>query len=343
MKHVLVIPGDGIGPEVVKPSIDIIRNLADGIDFEYAEAGKKYYEKTGESISKDTLAKAKAADAIFFGATTSVREVAYKSPIMTLRQRLDLFANVRPIKSILPGMKNIDMVIVRENTEGLYTQNEEEDLDGVTTYRRVSRIGCERIVKFAFSWCKQNSCKKIVCVHKANVLRASDGLFLDIFKTEATKNKKIDSFDMLVDATAMKMVMKPEDFDAIVTLNLYGDILSDLGAGLVGGLGFVPSANIGAKHAMFEPAHGSAPDIAGKGIANPIAALMSSKMMLDYLGFKKEGQILSDAIEKTIVIHRDTIDAEGRCKTASCIDALKMTLNEFMHDRQSQPKSKTKA
>lgn len=335
MKRVLVIPGDGIGPEVILPTVNVIRNMATDIDFEFVEAGKKAFEKYGEAISEGVIEKARKADAVFFGATTTIKDEKYRSPILALRHELDLYANVRPIKALLPAMKNIDMVIIRENTEGLYSGREEQDLDGITTFRRVSTWGCQRIIKFAFAWCKQNGRKKLACVHKANVLRLSDGLFLDIFRNEASKNRKIEAQDMLVDATAMKMVMIPEDFDAIVTLNLYGDILSDLAAGLVGGLGFAPSANIGSKHALFEPAHGSAPDIAGKGIANPFAALMSGRMMLDYLGYKKGGQILGNAIEKTIASGRDLFDQQGRCNTSVVIENLKSNLEIAKHPKKS--------
>jgi len=323
MKHVLVIPGDGIGPEVILPSVAVIREITDAIDFEFVESGKKAFEKYGEAISEEVLDKARKADAIFFGATTTVKDSKYKSPILTLRYELDLYANVRPAKALLPGMRKVDIAIIRENTEGLYTGREERDLDGVTTFRRVSVKGCERIAKFAFSWCKQNSRKKIVCVHKSNVLKMSDGLFLDMFNAEAARNRKITSSEMLIDSTAMKMVMIPEEFDTIVTLNMYGDILSDLAAGMIGGLGFLPSANIGKERALFEPAHGSAPDIAGKGIANPFATLLSGKMMLDYLGLKKEAQVLAFSIEKTISNGSALFDADGRCNTKSVIDAVR--------------------
>lgn len=336
MKHVLVIPGDGIGPDVIIPSVAAIRELTDAIDFEFVESGKKAFEKYGEAISDDVLDKARRADAIFFGATTTVRDPKYRSPILTLRYELDLYANVRPAKALLPGMRKLDIAIIRENTEGLYTGREERDLDGVTSFRRVSAKGCERIVKFAFSWCKQNSRKKITCVQKSNVLRMSDGLFLDIFNSEAARNRKIASSDMLVDSTAMKMVMMPEDFDTIVTLNLYGDILSDLAAGMIGGLGFLPSANIGEKRALFEPAHGSAPDIAGKGISNPFAALLSGRMMLDHLGFKKEARSLSGSIEKTIASDTKIIDAEGRCNTEEIFKKITLNLDSSKKPKKSQ-------
>ena len=326
MKHVLAIPGDGIGPEVIIPSVEVIRAITGEIDFEFVEAGEKAFKKSGKSITDEMIEKAAESDAVFFGATTSVRDPGYKSPILELRYGLDLYANIRPVKSLLPGIRNIDLVVIRENTEGLYSGVEERDLDGVTTFRRVTNKGCTRIVKFAFAWCKQHSRKKIACVHKSNVLRLSDGMFLDVFNSEAAKNKKIRSYEMLVDSAAMRMAMIPEEIDAIVTLNLYGDILSDLAAGLVGGLGFVPSANIGEEHALFEPAHGSAPDIAGKGIANPFAALMSGQMMLEYLGLKKESQQLSSAITKTIGETKDLFDEEGRCTTDEAIDAVRSNL-----------------
>lgn len=326
MKHVLAIPGDGIGPEVIIPSVEIIRAITSEIDFEFVEAGMKAFEKTGTAISEEIMDKAAKSDAVFFGATTSVRDPGYKSPILELRYGLDLYANVRPAKALLPGMKKIDLLVIRENTEGLYSGVEEQDLDGVTTFRRVTNKGCTRIIKFAFTWCKQHSRKKLACVHKSNVLKLSDGMFLDVFNSEAAKNKKIRSYEMLVDSTAMRMAMIPEEIDAIVTLNLYGDILSDLAAGLVGGLGFVPSANIGENHALFEPAHGSAPDIAGKGIANPFAALMSGQMMMEYLGMKKESQMLSNSIIKTVTETKDLFDKEGRCSTKRAIDVVRSNL-----------------
>lgn len=328
MKRVVVIPGDGIGPEVILPSVDVISTLTEEIDFEFAEAGKATFKKTGEAISAEAMEMAEKADAVFFGATTSVRDPVYKSPILELRRKLDLYANVRPLRSLVPGKREVDMIIIRENTEGLYSGVEERDMEGVTTLRRITDEGCKRIVKFAFAWCAQHSRKKLICVHKSNVLKSSDGLFLDVFYIEAKKNKNrnVLSMDMLIDSTAMRMVMTPKDLDVIVTLNLYGDILSDLGAGLIGGLGFAPSANIGEKHALFEPAHGSAPDIAGKGIANPFAALMSGQMMLEHFGMNKEGRLLSNAIEKTVSENQGLFDREGRCNTLKAIEGVKANI-----------------
>ncbi len=326
MKKVLVIPGDGIGPEVIIPTVSVIRELTGAIDFEFVEAGKRAFEQYGDAISDETLEKAKSADAIFFGATTSVRDPKYRSPILALRHELDLYANVRPAKNLLPGSRKVDIAIIRENTEGLYSGREEQDLDGVTTFRRVTSKGCTRIVKFAFSWCRANSRKRIACVHKSNVLKLSDGMFLDIFRAEAAKYKKVLSSDMLVDSTAMRMVMVPEEFDTIVTLNLYGDILSDLVAGMIGGLGFLPSANIGDEKALFEPAHGSAPDIAGKGVANPVAAMLSGAMMLDYLDLKKESKTLSDAVVRGMAERKGAMTELGCVKTDDCVSAVRTKL-----------------
>lgn len=315
MKHVLVIPGDGIGPEVILPTVDILSSITQSLEFEIRNAGRGEFQKSGTAISDELIEKARAADAILFGAASSVRDENYKSPILCLRKELDLFANIRIARNILPSQRQADIVIIRENTEGLYTGKEEKDEAGVTTLRRVSAYACERVVRFSFDWCKKHSRKKILCAHKANVLRLSDGLFLDIFNLEARKNPEISTSDALIDSTSMKLVMAPEEFDTIVTLNLYGDILSDIAAGIIGGLGFMPSANIGPKNALFEPAHGSAPDIEGKGAANPVATLLSAAMMLDYLGYEKESKALGSATERVARDSSSLFDKNGRCYT----------------------------
>jgi len=326
MKHVLVIPGDGIGPEVILPTMKVISTIAPSIEFEIEHAGRDEFLRTGTSISEELIDKARSADAILFGATTSVRDERYRSPILTLRKELGLFANLRIAKTIVNSEKRIDIAIIRENTEGLYAGEEKKDDLGVTTLRRVSKDACERIARFALEWCVKNGRKKLLCAHKANVLRLSDGLFLDIFNSQATRYPDVQSSDALIDSTAMRMVMTPEEFDSIVTLNLYGDILSDLAAGLVGGLGFMPSANIGSNNALFEPAHGSAPDIAGKGLANPFASLLSGAMMLDYLDMKRESRALISSIEK-MANRNDPVDRLGRCNTKNVIAGILKNLN----------------
>jgi len=335
MKKVLVIPGDGIGPEVILPCIDILSNLDEDIDFRIESAGKQRFEITGESIAEETIDFAKEADAILFGATESCRDNEYRSPVLRLRKELALFACVRPVRSIKTGSREIDMTIIRESTEGLYTQDEERDGDGVTTRRRVTERGCRRIVDFAFEWCEKHSRERLTCVHKANVLKISDGLFLDIFNDISNDHPEIEADDILVDAAASKMVMSPSRFDTIVTLNLYGDVLSDLAAGLVGGLGFVPSANIGKDRAMFEPSHGAAPDIAGKGIANPYAALLSAGMMLEYIGHYDVATKLGNAIEKALKEDLEFIDDEGRCDTGAVFQSVRRWSKESSAERSS--------
>lgn len=328
MKHILVIPGDGIGPEVILPTVDILSSMASSLEFEIRNAGKGEFQKSGEAISDDLIERAGASDAILFGATSYVRDEGYRSPILCLRKELGLFANIRIARSILPSRTRVDIVIIRENTEGLYTEKEEKDEMGVTTLRRVSMSACERIVKFSFDWCKKHKRKKLLCVHKANVLRHSDGLFLDIFNVEAQKNPEISVSDALIDSASMKLVMAPEEFDTIVTLNLYGDILSDIAAGIIGGLGFMPSANIGQKNALFEPAHGSAPDIEGKGVANPVATLLAATMMLDYLGYEKESRDLKYAIESVARDSSSIFDRNGRCNTNLVFENIIRRLSE---------------
>lgn len=325
MKHVLVIPGDGIGPEVIVPAVEILSELVPGIDIEYVSAGKTLFEAEGISILEETIETARKADAILFGATETVYTNAYRSPVLDLRQKLDLYANMRIIRELRPDRKKIDFTIFRENTEGMYTRDEEQLPGEVITRRRVSEKACRRISDFSMSYCREHGIAEIVCVHKANVLRLSDGLFLRIFREIASGYDDIRSSDMLVDASAMKIVMAPESFRAIATLNLYGDILSDLGAGLVGGLGFVPSANIGENNAMFEPAHGSAPDIAGKGIANPFAAILSSAMLLDYIDFRNESDILFEAVKRAA--SEVEVDKNGRCKTVSAVESVKTMIS----------------
>jgi methanogen homoisocitrate dehydrogenase len=326
MKHVLVIPGDGIGPEVILPTVKVLSTIAPSLEFEIRHAGKDEFLRTGTSISEELIDNARSADAILFGATTCVRDDRYRSPILVLRKELGLFANVRIAKNLIRSEKRIDIVVIRENTEGLYTGKEEMDDHGVTTFRRISKDACARIVRFAFDWCVKNDRRKILCAHKANVLRLSDGLFLDTFKTEAMRYPDIQASDALIDSTAMKMVMTPEEFDVLVTLNLYGDILSDLAAGLIGGLGFMPSANFGTRNALFEPAHGSAPDIVGKGLANPFASLLSGAMLLEYFDMKHESRALISSIEKT-ANQIELVDRLGRCNTTNVIAGILENLN----------------
>lgn len=284
MYDIAVIPGDGIGKEVMDAAISILDVLDVEFNYKMAFAGNECFKKTGTTIPEETVKSAKNSDAVLFGAVTTVP--GQKSAILTLRKELDLYANVRPVKSFLGvnGVFNdLDFVIIRENTEGLYSGIEEETKEGATAFRVITRKASKRICRFAFEYAKVTSRNKVTAIHKANVLKKTDGLFKETFYSVAQDFKDIEADDRYVDATAMFLITNPYMFDVIVTTNLFGDILSDEGAGLVGGLGIIPSANIGEKNALFEPVHGSGPDIAGKGIANPSAMILSSVMMLRYL------------------------------------------------------------
>ena len=297
MYDIIVIPGDGIGIEVSNATLTVLEALDIEFNFTEAHAGLECFQSTGTTIPSETINLSRKADATLFGAVTTVP--GQKSAIITLRKALDLFANIRPIKSfegINSLYNNLDMVIIRENSEGLYSGIEDITKDGATALRVISRKACERISKFAFEYSRKYNRKKVTAVHKANVLKKTDGIFKDTFYQVSKEYKDIFADDKYVDATAMFLITKPLEFDVIVTTNLFGDILSDEGAGLVGGLGLAPSANIGENNALFEPVHGSAPDIAGKNISNPLAMLFSAVMMLDYLEENYEARRLENAI-----------------------------------------------
>ncbi len=320
MKRICVLPGDGIGPEVTEAAVVVLQAASDELEFEYAEIGASAYNKTGSYLPDETMDLMRSSDSCLFGAVTTPATPDYDSPVLRFRKELELFANVRPIRSIVrqPTRPSIDAVIVRENTEGLYTQNEIFDDEGVTTLRKVTRKGCERIVDFGIGYARSHARKRITCVHKSNVLRASDGLFVDIFRQMADSMGEGLSFDdQLVDSAAMRLVTAPSSFDVIITLNLYGDILSDVAAGVAGGLGFAPSGNIGKKHSVFEPAHGSAPDIAGQNVANPTAAILAGAMMLEHLGMQEQSDIVQKSVSSVYASGHLTVDVGGRHGTAS--------------------------
>jgi len=325
MKRICVLPGDGVGPEVVSSAVMILEQVADKCEFVYADIGQSAYNKTGSYLPAETLDLMRSCDSSLFGAVTSSDAPGYGSPVLKFRKELDLYANVRPVKTLVPRQlaPQIDVVIVRENSEGLYTRNEVVDDAGVTTMRRVTRRGSERIVDYAIAYARANGRNKITCVHKANVLRESDGLFVAVFRDlMKAKGKGLQSEEQLVDSAAMKLVTDPAQFDVIVTLNLYGDILSDVAAGVAGGLGFAPSGNMGPENSVFEPAHGSAPDIAGKGIANPTAAVLSGAMMLDHLGMVEEAQRVEEAVAEFYSSGHLTQDIGGRHGSKSYTDHL---------------------
>lgn len=299
MYKIVVIPGDGIGKEVMEATLHVLEALDVDFDYTFADAGDECAEKTGIPLPQETIDVIKASRACLFGAAgESAADV-----IVRLRQELDLYVNLRPVKSY-PGTSslfdNVDFVIVRENTEGLYIGLEESTDDGATATRVITRKASERICRFAFDYAKKTGRGKLTAVHKANVLRKTDGLFKETFYDVAKDYPEMELDDRYVDATAMFFITKPEMFDVIVTTNLYGDILSDEGAGLVGGLGLIPSANIGEKQGLFEPVHGSAPQLAGKGTANPSAMILSAVLMLDYLDETEAARKLENALVKVL-------------------------------------------
>jgi isopropylmalate/isohomocitrate dehydrogenase-like protein len=317
MYNITLIPGDGIGPEVTEALLHVLEIMDIELDYTLAYAGDACYNKTGTTIPDETLSKAKKADATLFGSVTTVP--GHKSAIISLRNELDLYANLRPVKSyqgINCLFDDLDFVIVRENTEGLYSGIEGYTKDGATALRVITRSASERICKFAFKHAEKTGRNKVTAVHKANVLKKTDGIFRESFYKIADEFPNIGTDENYVDAAAMFLITKPQDFEVIVTTNLFGDILSDEGAGLVGGLGMVPSANIGDNNALFEPVHGSAPDIAGLGISNPSAMILSAVMMLDYLGEHYEAKKLENALLDVICEGKVlTPDLGGSSKT----------------------------
>jgi len=298
--QIAVVPGDGIGREVMKATIDVLDSLDIDFEYVYGEAGDECLEKNGTALPSETLDIIRNADACLFGAAGETAA----DVIVKIRQEMKMFANLRPVKAY-PHTNSlsddIDFMIVRENTEGMYIADEEKYTDeGAIARRIITREAERRIIDYAFNYAVENDKSKVTAVHKANVLKKTDGLFKEIFYEVAEDYPDIATEDFDVDATAVYLITQPESFEVIVTTNLFGDILSDEGAGLVGGLGLIPSANIGLDGALFEPVHGSAPDIAGKGIANPIAMMLSAVMMLRYLGENEAADKFDAAILKLL-------------------------------------------
>lgn len=298
--QIAVVPGDGIGQEVMKATIDVLDSLDIDFEYVYGEAGDACLEKNGTALPGETLDMIRQSDACLFGAAGETAA----DVIVKIRQEMKMFANLRPVKAY-PHTNSlsddIDFMIVRENTEGMYIADEEKYTDdGAIARRIITKEAEKRIIDYAFKYAVENNKSKVTAVHKANVLKKTDGLFKEIFYEVAENYPDIATEDFYVDATAMYLITQPESFEVIVTTNLFGDILSDEGAGLVGGLGLIPSANIGLDGALFEPVHGSAPDIAGKGIANPIAMMLSAVMMLRYLGENDAADRFDAAILKLL-------------------------------------------
>ena len=325
--QIAVIPGDGIGKEVMEATISVLDELNIDFDYVYGIAGDECNEEHGTPLPQETIDIIRDSDACLFGAAGETAA----DVIVKIRQEMKIFANLRTVKSY-PNTKsifeNVDFMIVRENTEGLYIANQEEESeDGAIAKRIITREAEERIINYAFQYAKDNNRTKVTAVHKANVLKKTDGLFKKIFYEVGEKYPDIDTEDFYVDATAMYLVTQPQEFQVIVTTNLFGDILSDEGAGLVGGLGLTPSANIGADGALFEPVHGSAPDIAGQQKANPIAMMLSAIMMLRYLGENEAANKFDAAILKVLNEGKTlTSDLGGSSTTIEVAQAIKDSL-----------------
>ena len=327
MTHeIAVIPGDGIGQEVTPAAVEVLEAI-ETVDFDFveADAGDAVKEATGEALPQETRDIAADADATLFGAAGETAA----DVILPLRDVVGSFANVRPARSY-PGLDAVqpdtDIVFIRENTEGVYSGIESEIAEGVTTLTRViTEDASRKIAEYGFSYAKQNDFEDVTIAHKANVMRETDGRFLDA--AQAVGDERGADYDTaLMDALAMHLVMTPEEYDVIICPNLAGDMLSDLAAGLVGGLGLLPSANIGEENALFEPVHGSAPDIAGEGIANPAAMVLSAAMLLDHLGYDAEGDQVRSAVESVLESGPKTPDLGGDAGTddvtAAIVDEL---------------------
>ena len=326
MKAVL-IPGDGIGREIAESVRAVSEALDTGIVWQEFAAGAEYTAVEGELLQPGLLDAIEDCGLALKGPTATPIGKGFRSINVQLRQRFATYANLRPVHT-LPGVKsrydNVDVVIVRENTEDLYKGIEYMLTDDIANgVKLITRPACDKICRFAFDYARKNGRKKVTAVHKANIMKLTDGLFLSVFRDVAAEYPDIAADDVIIDALCMKLVQKPEQFDVLVAPNLYGDIISDLCAGLVGGLGFAPSANIGDTTRIYEAVHGSAPDIAGQDKANPSAILMAFAMMLNDLGMTEKAERLNRAIlEQTAEGKVVTADVGGTAGTKAFTAAL---------------------
>ena len=331
-RTVTLIPGDGIGPEVTDAVLRVLDVAGADLTWDRQLGGMAALEATGDPLPGDTLESVRRHRIVLKGPLTTPVGSGFRSVNVALRKEFDLYANVRPTRTIIPGgrYEDVDIVLVRENTEGLYIGFETFISVGgdpravAQSTAIVTRIGCERIVRYAFEYALRHGRRQVTVVHKANILKTVSGLFLDVAREVAEEyHGRVAMNDVIIDACAMKLVLDPRQFDVMVTTNMFGDILSDEIAGLVGGLGLAPGANIGTNGALFEAVHGSAPDIAGQGVANPTALLLAACMMLDHLGDLATGARVRTAVERTL---RDdgvrTRDVGGHASTDEFTDAV---------------------
>ena len=328
-RKITVIPGDGIGPSIIESAIQILTHAGCDFDYDYADAGLVALEKHGELLPQATLDLIEKNKVSLKGPLTTPVGGGFTSINVSLRKKFNLYANVRPVisfKGTRSRYDNIDIITVRENTEGMYSgagQKRSDDNQSAEAMSIITRDGAERIVTFAFELARQEGRKKVTIIHKANILKSTSGLFLEVAREVAARYPDIQNEEMIVDAACMNLVMYPERFDVMVTANLFGDILSDLCAGLVGGLGMAPGANIGEGAAIFEAVHGSAPDIAGKNIANPTSVILASIQMLEYLGMQDKAERIREAVRATIESgDRVTRDLGGTASTSEFTQAI---------------------
>jgi isocitrate dehydrogenase (NAD+) len=330
---VTLIPGDGIGPEVMDATLTVLEAVGAPFEYEWHTAGVAGLKKEGDPLPKATIESIRKTRLALKGPLATPVGGGFRSSNVRLREEFALFANLRPARTLIPGGRydNIDLVLVRENLEGLYVGFEHyipigDDPHAVALASGVNtRAGGRRINEFAFEYALKNKRKKVTLVHKANVLKALTGLFLETGREVAKRYeaKGIACDDRIIDACAMQLVMNPWQFDVLVTTNLFGDILSDLNAGLVGGLGMAPAGNIGKDAAIFEAVHGSAPDIAGKGVANPLALMLSAAMMLDHVGFHEKAKRVQKAIDDVLLKDKvRTGDLGGKANTRQFTQAV---------------------
>lgn len=326
---VTLIPGDGIGPEVAEATIRAVNATGVSIDWQRADLNASIIAKSGQTLPPHVIESIERTRVGLKGPVTTPIGGGFQSVNVALRKHFDLFANVRPVCS-LPGLKTrfddvkIDMVIFRENTEDLYSGLEHEVVkDVVTSLKVITRSASIRIAEYAFRFAKKTGRKQVTAIHKANIMKLADGLFLRCCREVAQANPEVSYKELIVDNASMQLVMRPETFDILLLPNLYGDIVSDLAAGLVGGLGVVPGANMGDHDAVFEAVHGSAPDIAGKGIANPTALMLSSALMLTHLGETSAATKMRSAIEKVYASRKHLPpDVGGNASTNEFTDAV---------------------
>lgn len=326
-RTITLLPGDGIGPEVTAATVRVLQATGADLAFESHVVGAQALERFGNPLPAEVLESIRRHQVCLKGPVTTPIGTGFKSINVGLRQTLDLYANVRPAKTI-PGLNNrftdVDLVIIRENTEDLYSGIEHEVVPGVVeSIKVITEKASTRIARFAFEYARKNGRKRITAVHKANIMKMSDGLFLDCFRRVAKDYPEIQADDRIIDNLCMQLVVNPEKYDMLLLENLYGDIVSDLAAGLVGGLGVVPGANIGENGAVFEAVHGSAPDIAGMNIANPLALMSSALLMLNYLDLRKEASRLEKALHQVVVVDNlRTRDLGGAASTTEFTEAV---------------------